>query len=248
MSPETPLDVSGLTVTYGKSTILDGVDLAVRAGEIFGLIGLNGVGKTTLIKTILDLVRPKSGAIRLFGEDHRRPASRQALAYLPEKFTPSPRLRGWEFLSLSLSYFKVALDCDAAVAMAQGFGFDERALNRAVGTYSKGMGQKIGLISTFLAARPLLILDEPMSGLDPQARQQLKEHLLAYRAAGNTIFFSSHILADMDEICDSVAVLDGGKIRFFGTPAEMKERDGAPLLERAFMHIIEGRGDRTTGG
>ncbi len=248
MLTETPLDIAGLVVNYRKVSVLDGVDLKVRPGEIFGLIGLNGVGKTTLIKTILDLVRPKRGAISLFGLDHRRPVSRHALAYLPEKFTPSPRLRGWEFLSLTVSFFKIALDRKAALALADGFGFDPKALERAVGTYSKGMGQKIGLIGTFLAGRPLLILDEPMSGLDPQARQQLKERLLAYRAAGNAIFFSSHILADMDEICDSVAVLDDGKIRFFGTPAEMKERQGAPLLERAFMHIIESRKDRMPDG
>jgi ABC-2 type transport system ATP-binding protein len=233
-----PLDVAALTVGYDRHTVLDRVDLTVPAGGIFGLIGLNGVGKTTLIKTILDLVRPQDGRITLFGRDHRNPDSRGALAYLPEKFTPSPRLRGWEFLSLSLSYFGVKLDRAAALQMAAGFGFDGDALGRTVGTYSKGMGQKVGLIATFLSNRPLLILDEPMSGLDPQARQQLKARLEAYRAAGNTVFFSSHILADMDEICDTVAVLHGGSIRFHGTPGEMKARHGAPHLEKAFMSII----------
>jgi ABC-2 type transport system ATP-binding protein len=234
-----PLDVSALVVRYGAQTVLDTIDLQVPKGGIFGLIGLNGVGKTTLIKTILDLVRPQSGRINLFGADHRRPSSRESLAYLPEKFTPSQRLRGWEFLSLSLSYFGLRLDREEALAMAAEFGFDGKALGRSVGTYSKGMGQKVGLIATFLSNRPLLILDEPMSGLDPQARQQLKGRLEAYRAAGNTVFFSSHILADMDEICDTVAVLHGAKIRFHGTPAEMKQLYAAPLLEKAFMNIIE---------
>jgi len=237
-----PIAVRDLVVRYGRTTVLDGVQLDVRPGEILGLIGLNGVGKTTLIKTMLDLVRPRSGAVDLYGESHRAPHSRRALAYLPEKFTPSGRLRGWEYLELTLSYFQMKLDRAVAGDLALAFGLDPAALARPVGTYSKGMGQKVGLMATFLSRRPLLILDEPMSGLDPQARGQLKEHLLAYRAAGNTVFFSSHILADMDEICDTVAVLHASKMRFQGTPAQMREAYGEAQLERAFMRIVEQHG------
>ena len=241
MTDQAPLAIDGLRVGYDKRLVLDGVDLTVRAGLIVGLIGLNGQGKTTMIKTMLDLVRPKAGTIRFSGQDHRQPASRRFLAYLPEKFMPSSRLRGWEFLELTLAWFGAPLDRAQAQQMALSFGLDPDALPRPISTYSKGMGQKIGLIATFLSGRPLLVMDEPMSGLDPQARQELKEHLLAYRAAGNTIFFSSHILADMDEICDEVAVLHDGRIRYAGTPAGMKTAHGETNLERAFMRIIGSR-------
>jgi len=239
---ETPLDVDGLAVAYDRRPVLDGVRLAVRPGEIFGLIGLNGVGKTTLIKAVLDLVRPAAGRIRLFGIDHRETASRRNLAYLPERFQPSANLTGLEFLALTLSSYGQRLDRPAALAFAEAFGLDPAALRRRMASYSKGMGQKLGLMATLFTERPLLILDEPMSGLDPLARHQLKQHLAAYRGQGRTVFFSSHILADMEEICDRVAVLHGGAMRFCGTPGEMMRAAGTATLEPALLHVIGARG------
>ena len=234
------LTVDRVTTRYGKQVVLEDVSLAVAQGEIFGLIGLNGVGKTTLIKSILTLVKPASGTVRIFGQDHMKPVSRAKLAYLPEKFQPPPLLSGAEFIRFSLSYYGLRFERAAVAAMAADLGLEADALDKRVGVYSKGMSQKLGLLATFMTGLPLLMLDEPMSGLDPKARILLKDQIDAYRARGNTVFLSSHILADLDEMCDRIGVLHGGRLAYDGTPAELKRREGAPSLERAFLGVIEG--------
>jgi ABC-type multidrug transport system ATPase subunit len=117
---------------------------------------------------------------------------------------------------------------------------DKNVLSKKISSLSKGMSQKVGLIASFIDNKKLVILDEPMSGLDPKARINLKNLLLEYKNNGNSIFFSSHILADIDEICDRIAVLHGGKIQFVGTPSELKSRCGIDSLEKAFLREIEG--------
>jgi len=234
---KTALSVRDVSVLYGRRRVLERVDLDVAPGEIFGLIGLNGVGKTTLIKTILDLAQAASGAVAIFGVDSRQPASRKAIAYLPEHLQPNRNLKGREFIDFSLAYFGVKLrDIEQQAA---GLALDPAALGRRMSTYSKGMVQKAGLLATLLSERPLLILDEPMTGLDPRARILLKERLLAYRDNGGAVFFSSHILSDIDEICDRVGVIHDGRIVFSGTPEEMRQRFGAANLERAFLAAVE---------
>ena len=239
------LCVRGLRVRYGRRRVLDGVDLEVAPGEIFGLIGLNGVGKTTLIKTILDLARAESGSIEIFGVESVRPVSRRGIAYLPEHLQPNRNLKGREFIDLSLAYFGVTLR--DGEAQARSLALDPTALSRRMSTYSKGMVQKAGLLATLLSERPLLILDEPMTGLDPRARILLKDRLLDYRKGGGAMFFSSHILSDIDEICDRVGVIHNGRILFTGTPEAMKRQFGAASLERAFLASIE-QHETDTGG
>ncbi len=233
-----PLEIRGLSAGYGRKTVIRGIELSVEPGEVFGLIGLNGAGKTTLIKAILGLSRAE-GQATIFGLPYGPPAGRAQLAYLPEKFQPSPLLKGWEFLSLTLAYYRQKLDREAALALCRGLDLDLAALDRGGRTYSKGMGQKLGLVATLLTGLPLLILDEPMSGLDPRARIMLKDRLLEYRGSGKTVFFSSHILADIEEICDRIAVMHGGRLIFLGRPAELLERAGGVNLERAFLAAIE---------
>ena len=234
------LIVDKVTTHYGKEAVLDNISLSVNSSEIFGLIGLNGVGKTTLIKSILTLVKPTSGSVRIFGEDYMDPASRAKLAFLPEKFQPPPLLTGAEFIRFSLSSYGLDYDRAQASEMAENLGLDPAALDRRMGVYSKGMSQKLGLLATFITGQPLLILDEPMSGLDPKARILLKRQIAKYREGGKTIFLSSHILADLDEICDRVGVLHNGTLAYDGTPAALKQRAGTPSLEHAFLEIIEG--------
>ncbi len=234
-----PLEVHGVSAGYGKRTVISGIELALKEGEVFGLIGLNGAGKTTLIKSILGLGEIKGGAISLFGQQVGPPKARAKLAYLPEKFQPSSLLRGWEFIELTLGYFHLPLDRDKARALCEGLDLDSHVLERNVRTYSKGMGQKLGLVATILTGLPLLILDEPMSGLDPKARIMLKDRLIEYKAASHTVFFSSHILADIEEICDRIGIIHGGALIFLGTPAELIARHAAPSLERAFLSAID---------
>jgi len=238
MDAVSPLDVRGVSTAYGKKQVLNAVTFALIAGECFGLIGLNGAGKTTLLRSILDL-RAADGTITFFGESNRQSKSRRNIVYLPEKFQPSPQLVGWEYLSIHLDYFGQAVDRDKARALAAGLDLDPTALDRKVRTYSKGMGQKLGLIATILVDAPLMLLDEPMSGLDPRARVMLKDRLMEAKGQGRTIFFSSHILADIEEICDRIGVLHGGSLIFLGHPADFVVKYKAPTLERAFLAALE---------
>ncbi len=233
-----PLAVEGVSTSYGKRQILNQVSFSLVAGECFGLIGLNGIGKTTLIRSILAL-RSAAGKITFFGEPNAVAKSRRHLVYLPEKFQPSPQLYGWEYLSIHLDYFGQSVDKDKARDMARGLDLDPVALDRKVKTYSKGMGQKLGLVGTLLVDAPLLILDEPMSGLDPRARVMLKDRLMEARNAGRTIFFSSHILADIEEICDRIGILHAGKIIYLGKANEFMSTMQASSLERAFLAALE---------
>lgn len=233
-----PLQFRGVSKRYGAKEILNDVSLSLEAGEIFGLIGLNGVGKTTLIKVLLDLVKADGGEASVFGVSSRHVSARSKLVYLPEKFQPSNYLTGKEYVSLTLSHYGQKLDVDAMNAMAQTLDLDPKALIRKVGGYSKGMGQKLGLLGAILCNQPLYILDEPMSGLDPLARIHLKAQLLEMKAQGKTIFFSSHILSDIDEICDRIGIIHDTALRFVGTPSEFRSKYQQDSLEKAFLSAI----------
>jgi ABC-2 type transport system ATP-binding protein len=237
---QVPIELSGVSKSFNGKSALANAAIALKPGEIFGLIGLNGAGKTTLIKIILDLISADAGDVKLFGHSSDDLEARRNLSYLPEKFQPSRYLKGFEYLDLSLSYYGKKLDVEAAKSMAGCVDLDPSVLSARVGTYSKGMGQKLGLAAAFLIPASLLILDEPMSGLDPRARIRLKETMLEARAKGRTIFFSSHILSDIDEICDRIGVIHEGKQIFVGTPQEFKARANEPVLEKAFLKMIGG--------
>ncbi len=233
-----PLSVKNINKSFKDKQVLKDVSLEVNPGEIYGLIGVNGVGKTTMIKIMLDLLRADSGNMSFFGNDVHDPESRRNIAYLPEKFYPSPFLTGSEFLSLSLSYHGKALNEKEAKKKAKALDLDPDMLEHRIGKYSKGMGQKLGLLSMLMSGAPLLILDEPMSGLDPSARIRLKELLNEYKEKGNTIFFSSHILADIEEICDRMAVMHNGKLIYEGKSDAFLKKYKAKNLERAFLEAI----------
>lgn len=233
-----PLTISGIHKSFGKHAVLEDINFALSEGEIFGLIGLNGAGKTTLIKIILNLLSADKGAAEIFDMDSASVAAREKLCYLPEKFQPSRYLKGREFLAFALSYYGKSLDLDKAKELAAGFDLRPEMLDERVGAYSKGMGQKLGLLSAFMADVPFLILDEPMSGLDPSARIKLKRMLLDARAAGSSVFFSSHILSDIDEICDRIGIIHDGKLIYVGTPQDFKKEYGDDSLEVSFLRSI----------
>jgi ABC-2 type transport system ATP-binding protein len=233
-----PIQAKQVHKNYDQQTVLNNVSLSLNSGEIFGLIGLNGVGKTTLIKIILQLTSADSGEVFIFDKNATDVSSRRNLAYLPEKFQPSRYLRGMEYLDLALSYYGKKLDKELARKTAEDLDLPGSKLDNKISSYSKGMGQKIGLVGAILADTPLLILDEPMSGLDPLARIKLKQKLKECKAQGKTVFFSSHILADLDEICDRVGIIHGGEMRFTGTPAEFKKQHPAETLELSFLGAI----------
>lgn len=235
------INIKNVSVAYDGVYAVQDIDLHVGAGEFFGLIGLNGAGKTTLIKSLLGLRKVQKGEMKIYGMDIADRRARRRLAFLPERFEPSWFLSGLEFLKYSASLYKVRLSTQACEEAAHELALDPRALRRRVQTYSKGMRQKLGLMSTVLTGCDLLILDEPMSGLDPSARARTKNFLAKARARGATIFMSSHILADMEEVCERISILHDRNILFRGTPQAFKSQLQAPSLERGFLHFIEQR-------
>ncbi len=238
---ENVLTLDDVDISYGSVPAVRGVSLYVKAQETVGLIGLNGAGKTSLIKCILGLREQNRGEIRVFGRPPAAKAGRGSLAYLPERFEPPWFLSGMEFVKFTLGLYGRPFDKAAVIKSAERLALDPAALKRRVQTYSKGMRQKLGLIATIMSDCRLMVLDEPMSGLDPQARALVKDILVESRKQGRAVFLTSHILVDMDEICDRVVVLHGGGIRFTGTPGDLKASTGKENLERAFLHSIEKR-------
>lgn len=233
------LEISGLTAGYGKRVVLDNVSMTVPAGQMYGLIGLNGVGKTTMIKTVLSLKSEMAGTIKVFGFERSSKDAKVKMAYLPERFDPPWFLKGGEFISFSASLYKRSVTQEAMHDACVKLALDPAVLGNKVQTYSKGMRQKLGLIATVLTGTDLLILDEPMSGLDPQARALVRNLLKSVKAEGRTVIMSSHILSDMDELCDAVSVTHGGKIPFTGTPAQLRQQmGGTHSLETAFLNLI----------
>lgn len=232
------LRFAGITKAYGATPALDDFTLSVSRGELFGLVGGNGAGKTTLIKCLLDFCAADSGEISLFGVSHRLTASRAQLAFLPERFNPPYYLTGGDFLRYMAKMHRREFDEARVAEMFERLDLTPSALTRPARTYSKGMTQKLGLIACLLSGKPLQVLDEPTSGLDPLARALLKRELRAVRDTGGTVFFTSHALADVEEICDRMAVLHGGRLRFEGTPAELKSRYGSADLEAAFLECV----------
>ncbi|MDR7049282.1 ABC-2 type transport system ATP-binding protein [Duganella sp. 3397] len=235
---ETALRFQQVVKRYGPSGVLQGVDLAVQAGECFGLVGVNGAGKTSLIKCLLDFCALDGGAIAIFGQPHDQPASRAPLGFLPERFTPPYYLTGADFIKYLLTLQGVKVDAAAVAAMLAALDLDAAALKKTVRHYSKGMTQKLGLAACLLSPKRLYVLDEPMSGLDPKARALLKQQLRTLQQRGSTLFLTSHALADVDELCDRMAILHDGAIRFTGTPADCRAHYGAQTLEQAFLACI----------
>ena len=224
---------------YAALPVLKGIDLTVGAGEFFGLVGVNGAGKTSLIKCLLDFCALDGGRIDIFGRSHRLPAARAPLAFLPERFMPPYYLSGEEFFKYVLKLQNLVYDRPRAMGLMQALDLDPAVLPRLVRSYSKGMLQKLGLAACLLTDKDLLVLDEPMSGLDPQARALFKRQLQARRSSGRGLFFTSHALADVDELCDRIAILHDGQLRFVGTPDACRATYGAGDLEQAFMQCIQ---------
>ena len=230
--------IEALVKRYGALLALDNVDLSIAQRETFGLVGANGAGKTTLIRCLLDLTAADQGRIEIFGMRAREPAARARLAYLPERFMPPHYLTGREFLRTLARLGRASYDEARTGALVAELELERSALERPVRALSKGMTQKLGLAAALALERELYVLDEPMSGLDPAARVAVKSVLSRLSREGRTLFFTSHVLADVEELCSSIAVLERARLRFRGTPRSLCERYGERSLERAFMRCL----------
>ncbi len=232
------LRFNNIAKSFGGITALGDFSLEVRRGEFFGLVGENGSGKTTLIKCMLDFCDADSGSIEIFGIQHTGTEARARVAYLPERFNPPFYLTGRDFLRYMLKLYRAPYDASRVAHTFEALGLDLSALTRPARTYSKGMTQKLGLAACLLSGKELYVLDEPTSGLDPKARALLKRELRELRHARRTLFFTSHALADVAEMCDRMAIVHAGRLQFAGTPDELQRKYGGGDLEQAFLACI----------
>ena len=232
------IEFSAVTKRLGRRPVLTRLSFEVRAGEIFGLVATNGAGKTTCIKCLLDLCHVDAGRIRIFGRAATAPESRRPLAYLPERFVPPRHLYGREFLRFMSRMHRVEPEPERVREVLAALDLEPSALDEPVRHYSKGTAQKLGLAACLLADKPLLVLDEPMSGLDPKARVLARRYLRGLRDAGATVFLSTHLLADAGGLCDRMGVLHDGAMRFVGSPARLRERFPATTLEESWIASI----------
>jgi ABC-2 type transport system ATP-binding protein len=227
---------------------VSGLELSVQSGEILGLLGPNGAGKTTTLKMMLSLLRPDAGEVRLFGRPPHDVEARRRLGFLPENPYFYDYLTAAEFLDLygRLHGLGAAERKRRIATVIERVGLSGRE-GTPLRKFSKGMIQRLGLAQAIQHEPDLVILDEPMSGLDPIGRRDVRDLILAQRAAGRTVFFSSHILQDAEMLCDRVAIVFNGKLRSVGKLDELVARD-AKWIEVTVRGVLPADvpGERTT--
>ncbi|MFC5746381.1 ATP-binding cassette domain-containing protein [Actinomadura rugatobispora] len=219
-SSDTPIAVTGLVKTFGRTRALDGLNLTVRAGEVHGFLGPNGAGKSTTIRVLLGLLRPDAGSATLLGGNPWRDATRlhRRLAYVPGDVTLWPNLSGGEVIDL-LGRMRGGLDPRRRADLLERFELDPKKKGR---TYSKGNRQKVGLVAALASDAELLILDEPTSGLDPLMEEVFQECIREEKQSGRTVLLSSHILSEVEALCDRVTIIRNGFSVESGTLAELR--------------------------
>jgi len=218
--PAFSLETTHLVKRFGKLTALGGIDLKVNEGEVFGYIGPNGAGKTTTIRTLLGILKASEGSAKVFGLDAWKDAVQihRRVAYVPGDVNLWPNLSGGEVIDLFVS-LRGKHDAARREALLQKFDLDPTKKCR---TYSKGNRQKVALVAAFASDADLYILDEPTSGLDPLMDQIFQECVLELKAKGKSIFLSSHIMSEVEKLCDRIAIIRAGKIVESGTLEEMR--------------------------
>ncbi|WP_433246323.1 ATP-binding cassette domain-containing protein [Streptosporangium sp. CA-135522] len=210
--------VSGLVKTFGRTRALDGLDLTVRTGEVHGFLGPNGAGKSTTIRVLLGLMRADGGTVRLLGGDPADTGLHRRLAYVPGDVALWPQLTGGEVIDL-LGRLRGGLNAGRRAELLDRFELDPRKKARA---YSKGNRQKVALVAAFASDAELLILDEPTSGLDPLMEAVFRSCVAEEKAKGRTVLLSSHILSEVETLCDRVSIIRAGRNVESGTLADLR--------------------------
>ena len=227
MGGAAPIEVRGLTKRYGEIVAVDGVDLTIERGDVFGYLGPNGAGKTTSLRMMLGLIRPSAGSVRLFGRDPQISVrALEGVAGFVEAPSFYPYFSGRRNLELCAALD--GLDGDHAKAIDEVLeivGLLDRAKDRVRG-YSHGMRQRLGIASALLRRPRLLILDEPTTGLDPAGMRDMRRLVRDLANRGMTVLLSSHLLTEVDELCDRVAIIRRGRIAYEGSLAELRQTAG----------------------
>jgi len=240
------IEIRGLSKSYdrGRVKAVKGLDLSVRKGELFGFLGPNGAGKTTTLKVLVGLLKPDAGTVLLGGVDVRRePLKAKALfGYCPDEPVLYERMSGARFLSFIADVYRVDPSVRAArvAELAERFEMRE-ALGDVVASYSHGMRQKLSLMGALLHDPEILILDEPIVGLDPRAAFALKETMRGLCARGRTVFFSTHIMEIAERLCDRVGIINHGELIAAAPLEELRRRSGeqGATLERLFLSMTD---------
>lgn len=247
---EPVVKVRGLTKVFkdfwgrSKARAVDNVDFEVRRGEVFGLLGPNGSGKSTTVKLLLGLLHPTKGHIEVFGRSPRHVATKAQIGYLPEESYLYRYLNSRETLDFfgNLFHLPGKERANRAEQLLEMVGLSQAHL-RSVGEFSKGMQRRIGLAQALINDPELIILDEPTAGLDPIGCREVKDLIIALARRGKTVILSSHLLSDVEDVCDRVVIYYGGKIQAMGTLAELLAKPDAiritaPALPRPTMEKV----------
>ena len=243
------IGIEDLTKHYKKGikkkvVALEGLNLDIHQGEIFGFVGPNGAGKSTTIKLIMNLIFPTRGRVRIMGLEASHPAARSKVGYLPENPSFYDHLTGEEFLLFAgaLVGMKGKPLRNKAQELLELVGLDQ-AKKMRIRKYSKGMMQRLGIAQALIGNPQLIIMDEPMSGLDPLGRTEVVRLILTLKEQGKTVFFSSHILHDVETICDRVGILVKGRLTYLGSLSQLSETPSWVLkLEGNHVETLRERG------
>jgi ABC-2 type transport system ATP-binding protein len=235
------IKVSGLTKYYGSKPAAKDISFEVKKGEVFGLLGTNGAGKSTTIKMLCGLLKPTRGSIRIGDVDLQRMPlkAKSMMGYLPENPLIYDKLTGSETLELIGKLRKLSIDMieQRVKYYADTLGLGEQIYHE-VGTYSKGMRQKLAIAMTLIHDPEMVLLDEPASGLDPRYTKLLKDWIKNLSANGRTVLLSTHIIEMAETLCDKIGIIDQGKMKAMGTVQDIQNSTGVNNLEDAFIRLI----------
>jgi ABC-2 type transport system ATP-binding protein len=233
------IELNTATKRYDSLAAVDNVSFSVKTGEYFALLGPNGAGKTTIVKMLLDFTRPTSGSLSLNGLPSTHAACRTAVGYLSENLHIPPYLSGWQYLQRCAELLDISRSdaMDQCRRIVELIGMQGREYTK-VNTYSKGMIQRFGLGAALIGNPKLLILDEPTAGLDPIGIREIRQLLESLKHQGMTIFLNSHLLSEVEKICDTAAIINRGKLLVKDAiSAIVKDGD---TLEDVFIRLVKG--------
>ncbi len=223
-----------LSKSYHDQKVVDNLSLEIKQGAIFGFLGPNGAGKTTTMKMIVGLAKPDKGSIKIDNNDLFSPKSRERIGYMPEDPYFYEHLNALEFLSFMSNLFPNKKSKNELIRILELVGLI-KTKSKKIRYFSKGMKQRLGLAQALVNDPDCLFLDEPLDGLDPIGRLKFKNILLELKKDGKTIFFNSHVLSDVEEICDTIGIIDKGKLVYAGP---VKKFCNQKTLEQRFVEVV----------